>query len=771
MEDMTRIGKLNETVGLRCSVTRVDMTAPPLEIDGDPTKGETLKAKWNEFWDEGALMHLSFDKCWVDGIELSFTEKTKLKSIVLLDGGRALSRIDAETGKFITDTRVYLRADKAADSLCVFFDTWFSGVEITDVSLWGALSDECPLFPLPDDCRLGEGRFFYDSVSFDAVSEKAAAILKEKYAAITGGTLTDGAGGIVFVREEGHKNNGWRISVTPDGAKLFFSDERGAVMAAEAFVSLCGADGAKECEAALEPRKPFRGVHLYLPAKKSMDFAKRLVRDLISPMGYNRAIIEVAGGMKFDSHPEINEAVVKAIRANLEGRGPAFPHGAVAEGEPLDKRSAADFADYIRSFGIDVIPEIQSLGHVQFMTVAHPGIAELAPEDKTDRTDDRVEDQRPEKLFPHCYCPSKEESYKILFDLAEEIIEVFRPAEYVHIGHDEVYEIGVCPLCSKKDPARIFADDVNRIYDYMKAKGLKTAIWADMIQPVTKYRTPAAIGMIPKDVLLLDFIWYFHLDKDIEDNLLEKGFEVVIGNLYSSHYPRYATRAYKPGMLGGEVSMWVPTQLDRLDREGKIYDMMMTAQMLCGVWDERLRLYFDRIISSRLPALREKLTGLVYPSLHGARRSLWELSGDPSKPLPERPERIGLNVRAKSLIFTQALLARVTKKPWEPCPDAGSWLIRFTDGTSLSHKLEVGRNVGCFFRRAHDPIMHALYRHNGYVTSFFCDVINLTDERGAPLSWYRDEVILPEGKTVCSVEFVPGEVDGIAVLKKLESAE
>ncbi|MBQ9543700.1 MAG: family 20 glycosylhydrolase [Clostridia bacterium] len=770
MERIFDAGRLNEKADLKCLVTRVDMTVPPIEINGDPAKGETLKVKWSKFWDEGALLHLNFNRCYVDGVEVAFTEKTKLKAVVLLDGDRALSRHEAETGKLISEKRVYLRADRIAENLTLFFDTWFSGIEIEEVSLWGALADS-PIFPVPDSCREGEGRFLFERMKPDALCENAAAVLKEKYFEITGRRLREGDGGIEFVREDGHIFNGWRISVKKEGAKLYYSDARGAVMAAEAFVSLCGADGAKECEAALEPKKAFRGVHLYLPAAKSMDFAKRLVKYLISPLGYNRAIIEVAGGMKFSSHPEINEAVVNAMRANAEGRGPAFPHGSVAEGEPLDKKDAADFADYLRSFCIDVIPEIQSLGHVQFMTTSHPEIAEVAAETETERTDDRVEDQRPEKLFPHCYCPSKEESYRILFDLADEIIETFRPAEYVHIGHDEVYEIGVCPVCSKKDPAKLFADDVNRIYRYMKTKGLKVAIWSDMLQPVTKYLTPAAIDMIPKDVLLFDFIWYFHMDKDIEDNLLEKGFEVVIGNLYSSHYPRYSSRAYKPGMIGGEISTWVPTRLDRLDREGKIYDFLMTSQMLCGEWDERLRTYFDRLISARIPELREKLTGEVYPSLHGTKRSLWERSGDASKPVPEKPERIGLNAKAKSLIFTQALLARVTKKPWEPCPDAGSWLIRFTDGTSVSRKLEVGKNVGCFFRRAHDPIPHGLYRHNGYLTSFLCDVINLTDERGEPLSWYRDEVILPEGKTVSSVEFVPGEVDGLAVLKKLESVE
>jgi hypothetical protein len=95
-----------------------------------------------------------------------------------------------------------------------------------------------------------------------------------------------------------------------------------------------------------------------------------------------------------------------------------------------------------------------------------------------------------------------------------------------------------------------------------------------MIQPVTKYQTPDAIDMIPKDIVMLDFIWYFHLGKDIEDNLLEKGFDVLVGNLYSSHFPRYESRIRKEGIHGGQISAWVATNETSLQQEGKFYDRL-----------------------------------------------------------------------------------------------------------------------------------------------------------------------------------------------------
>ena len=63
-----------------------------------------------------------------------------------------------------------------------------------------------------------------------------------------------------------------------------------------------------------------------------------------------------------------------------------FPHGSmVAGGELLEKDEVRDFVEYVKDFGIEVIPEIQSWGHVQYITYAYPEIAELAEELETEK--------------------------------------------------------------------------------------------------------------------------------------------------------------------------------------------------------------------------------------------------------------------------------------------------------------------------------------------------------------------------------------------------
>jgi hexosaminidase len=119
-----------------------------------------------------------------------------------------------------------------------------------------------------------------------------------------------------------------------------------------------------------------------------------------------------------------------------------------AEGYVLEKDEVRDLFGYARELGFELIPEVQSLGHVQWITNAYPEIGEV-DENEKQVEDDREDDLRPDKKFIHCYCPSNERSYEIIFDILDETIDVIKPQRYVHIGHDEVYHLGLCEKCRK----------------------------------------------------------------------------------------------------------------------------------------------------------------------------------------------------------------------------------------------------------------------------------------------------------------------------------
>ena len=111
------------------------------------------------------------------------------------------------------------------------------------------------------------------------------------------------------------------------------------------------------------------------------------------------------------------------------------------------------------------------------------------------------------------------------------------------------------------------------------------------------------------------------MDKDIEDHLLERGFKVIMGNMYSSHYTRYETRRSKKGIIGAEVSTWARGDESTFARLGKLYDFIYSANMMWSdAYRENLRFTYDDIIASMLPRIRSRLHGESFPS-QAARRT------------------------------------------------------------------------------------------------------------------------------------------------------
>ncbi len=763
-----KIGVLNELLNsISCALVN-DKCPRKIKADalGNPLKGEVSLVKWDEVRDGFVEFKISLgEKCFVDEVKIEIGNRTNLSAVVLKDSDGILSKHVAETGKTITDKCMTLKAGSLTDALTVCLEAEFSDVELSSVKLYGAVLDEKDVFPTPDKLsfqgEVVEAKVF-DSYCADSDDGLCAGkILAEKYEEITGVcmSLSDKAS-VRFVTDENVPEEGFSLSVNKTGAEIKARDLRGFVMGAETFIKLsepCGVHGAAVED---KPAYPFRGVHLFLPSKRMMPFAKRLVKYLVSPMGYNKIIFEIAGGMRFDSHPEINEAVIHANKMNEEGKWPEFPHSGVAERGCVEKEDVRELVAYVRSFGIDVIPEVQSLGHVQFMTIAHPDIAEI-DENAEDKVDTVNEDARPKTFYKHCYCPSNPKSYEILFDLLDEIIEVFKPGEYVHMGHDEVYQIGVCPVCKNKDAAQLYYDDVMKIYNYLSAKGLKMMIWSDMIQPVSGYATRPAIDMLPKDIVMLDFIWYFHFDKDIEENLLEKGYTVAVGNLYSSHYPRFETRIRKKGMIGGQISAWVGTTESAMQKEGKLYDYIMTSQML---WSDDYRkeytLCYDRMIKALMPKMRENLKGIKYPSLaKGAERIVIAenaISFPPSLGVSQNT-KISVDGEYKSLVFSHTELKKLTRLPWQDYDVTGKYVLSYSDGTTEEISITNNGIIGYWNRRQNEPIVHPMYRHTGYTCTYYTDSDEYKTKEGEDVCIYKYEHILPEEKTVVSVELEQSE--------------
>lgn len=761
-----KLGKLNkllDNIKLRCSYADSDLV-PSIEEDGNPLLGQRFFIKWQSIYDRAVALHICLPQpCFVDRVRLELGEKVSLDAVSLRRGTQVLYRYAAQTGKTIQQPEVTLEAGELLDSFSIVLESDFANIDISALDIYGAVEDGVDLFPTPNAVTLGDktlpATHFTAYCADSPEGAQAGRLLAEKFEESTGVVLSQkDSGEIRFITDPSIPTDGYRLNVTDNETTLLASNLRGFVCGVETFIKLV-IDGCVHTAAIDDaPAMPFRGVHLFIPSAENMDYAKRLIKYVISPMGYNTVIMQVSGGLQYQSHPKIWQAFQETVKLGKEGKCPKFPHIGIADGKPISRALLKEYLDYIRSFGIEIIPEVQSLAHVQYLTHAYPEIAEIAAKETDDSVDTREEDTLPSSFFHHDYCPSNPRTYEILFDILDEIIEVFQPKEFVHMGHDEVKNIGVCPLCKGKDPAELFAADVIKIHDHLAQKGLKMMIWGDMLQPVTKYLTPAAIDKIPKDIVLLDFIWYFHLDKDIEDNLLAKDFQVIFGNVYSSHFPRYESRIRKAGILGGQISAWTTTSEQDMQKEGKLYDFLMTAQMFWSEsYSKHYHLCYDRILTQRVKTLRQQLSGVKTPSAQpGAKTTVLvenPIAFPPVLPAQQTTE-FAVNGAYDSLVFYHTQLRKSTREPWYGPDVVGHYILHYADGTTEQVAINNCCNIGYWNRRQNQPVPHRLYRHTGYITTYYCDSLFSRTPDGQPVTVYRYEYVLKQRKPIASISLV-----------------
>ncbi len=705
--------------------------------------------------------------CFVDHVRLKQGNGSAIKSVEIFcreDGVlKPVGRFDAKTGTAIKDEEITVQIGWNCNNLLLRLNSDFLHIIIENLDIRGALCENARVFPLPNKISC-ENKTALDineiaGICADGDDAMFAAVLLSKKISERYGVnleINPPSGRIIEIIKGTGVPEGYKINAGTDTCKVEGFDRRGLIYGVETLLQLINDKKIPTCSVEDSPAMEFRGVHLGLPERSQIDFFKRLIKYLFVPMCYNTIFIELAAAMRYDKYPQINEKWVEASEDYKEGRGPKPPHfEMLCNGSFLEKDEVTEIVSYAKDFGFEVIPEIQSLGHVQYITMAFPELAEIEVSDLDKKNIDFYsEDERPDVKFYHSCCPSNEKYYEVLFNIVDEVLEVVQPERFVHMGHDEVYQIGVCELCEKRGAAEMFAEEVTRLHDYLAKKGLRMMMWADMLHDVTGYKTPPAIKKIPKDIVMLDFIWYFHLDKDIEKHLLANGFEVMVGNLYSSHFPRYEERISKKGMIGGEVSTWVGIDEYTLGMEGKMYDFVFTANMLWSSdYDSRMRLSYDSFAESFIRNVRPYIGGHKIEKRE--KRILFKPDnkfGIPCDVFGALPEGIdgGLTISSgglgkeipvggkyNRLAFCHAADKTTQRGAWEDLIEIGSYKVLYEDGTSEVIPALYGGNTGLLKSRYATPLHSPIFRHEGYCSTYFSDPIYGKTTYGEDYTIYR----------------------------------
>ncbi len=411
------------------------------------------------------------------------------------------------------------------------------------------------------------------------------------------------------------------------------SDDPGAFYGLQSLRQLVKKDPTLDVPAVMVrdwPHKSFRGIKLYLPGHENLPFFKRFLRDFMALYKYNKVIIEMNAAMRLDRHPELNTGwmelakdLVYSRRDRSEGPRRQYQnsvHHDTADGGILEKDEVADLVRCAAEYHIEVIPEIPSLTHVYFLLTAHRELAEIQ-----------------EAEWPDTYCPSNPGSYKLLFDVLDEYIDVVKP-KLIHAGHDEWrMPWGVCPRCRGKDSRDLYAEDVSKIHAYLASKGVRMGIWGDHLLEAVggkglvkrtspagyRYEIPGALRpeqvkeRIPKDILIFNWFWNDDEPEGGEANdlsLADWGFDQVYGN-FTPEIRNYGRRSNRSGVLGGAPSAWVGTTEYNFGKD-LVYDFVGSASLL---WSRQSPPpeQLAQIVQQRIPEIRRSFRGAALPSEDG----------------------------------------------------------------------------------------------------------------------------------------------------------
>lgn len=457
---------------------------------------------------------------------------------------------------------------------------------------------------------------------------------------------------------------------------IYAAKEQGFLFAASTLTQLCR-DGSAECGLLYDyPLFGTRGYRAFLPSRAGIADFREMV-DLLTYYKYNRIDLEIGGAMEYKRHPEINERWAAFCREIHGHNGRAYQiqketypwhknsiHCDNAEGDILTQDECREIAAFCRSRGLEVVPECPTFSHCDYLVMSHPEIRE-----------------REGDGYPDTYCPNHPDTYKLVFDILDEVIDVFAPRA-INIGHDEMYSIGVCPKCSGTPAPVLYANDVTKIHDFLAERGIKTIMWGEkLLKSVTNEGAPCGGSghgkgtwhvpalypcrdLLPKDITFLHWYWAFNYKYDRVYH--DRGLNVVYGNLSPLDTKQWNKRR-EWGMDGGYISNWGSFAEEYMQRNCQYLDIFSGAYAFWhSDFEDKQR---DKSIYAIVfeEAFRHKCESISHPIF---------LTHTTSADIPYEFFYDGVFIDDKKYTL-------------------GSYELTYSDGTTAHLPVKFGTNIGC----------------------------------------------------------------------------
>lgn len=294
----------------------------------------------------------------------------------------------------------------------------------------------------------------------------------------------------------------------------------------------------------------WRGIHLGLHNDEQVG---KLIEQLpkLSALGVNVLVVEVNYSFDYQSHPEIRP------------------------GQYITKARAQELVKSARSTGINVIPQINCLGHQSWSRNTDELLKHYPQFDETPS-------QFPDNKGIYCrsWCPQNPDVNKIIFALIDELADAF-DANAFHAGMDEVFIIGseFCPRCKGQDPAKLFAKTVNDLHKHIvDERKMEMLIWGDRLLDAKALGyslweaatngTQHAIELIRKDIIVCDWHYGKKTKYPSVPQLLDKGFRVWPSGWQpleaTESFSAFSRQEKNPRLIGYLCTTWGKVKVENL---------------------------------------------------------------------------------------------------------------------------------------------------------------------------------------------------------------
>ena len=174
------------------------------------------------------------------------------------------------------------------------------------------------------------------------------------------------------------------------------------------------------------------------------------------------------------------------------------------------------------------------------------------------------------------YNPMDRNSYQVLFSLYNEIIDLYHPSYFI-IGHDEIKGLLNYSDRYNLKSTTLFLGDIINIHAWLNLKGVKTAMWGDMLlnHKSWEFDAPPAnsgndmlhsgpthlcLARMPKDILILD--WHYIEKEQYKsiDFFMDQGLGVMGVSYHAPGGARSMASSIKyygaRGMMGTNWGFW-----------------------------------------------------------------------------------------------------------------------------------------------------------------------------------------------------------------------